>query len=366
MNVRSRTMYPWHASAVMSAIALSIGLTGAANAQWQIGNATGDTLRLGYLAQARGEWLQHGDPPVTAQNLFLRHLRVLAAAKLHNHLSMFLGMDSPNLGKALPDGTKVAGDLGIYDFWITYSARDAVMIDVGLIGTPNSHNSIQSISGMLSADFGPYSFLATAPTTSRAGRDYGAQGRGYLLNQHLEYRLGAFQGFRGQTADHPLRYLARLVVDAFRAEKSVYYSGTSLGTQRNLAVGFSVDHQEHYDEHDVDLYADQPLPNGDAVTLQSDWSRYDGGSTFASLPRQDALLAEAGYFIHAVRISPFVQFARRDYRAATLADEEQRLVGLAYWLNGHHLNVKAAFGSLRVRGAPTSTLGQITFQSFEF
>lgn len=355
-----------HVRRHVSAITLSIALASSAGAQWQIGNATGDTLRLGYLAQARGEWLQHGDPAVTSQNLFLRHLRVLAAAKLHNHLSMFLGMDSPNLGKALPDGTKVAGDLGVYDFWITYAAWDALMVDVGLIGTPNSHNSIQSISGMLSADFGAYSFLATTPTTSRAGRDYGAQARGSLLNQHLEYRLGAFQGFRGQSAEHPLRYLARLVVDAFRAEKSVYYAGTSLGTQRNLALGFSADHQEHYRERDVDLYADQPLPNGDAVTLQGDWSRYDGGSTFPTLPRQDALLAEAGYFIRAMRISPFIQFARRDYRSSVLADEEQRLVGLAYWLSGHHLNVKAAFGSLRVRGAPTSTLGQVTFQSFEF
>ena len=355
-----------HVSGVVSIIALSIALARSACGQWQIGNATGDTLRLGYLAQARGEWLRHGDPPVTAQNLFLRHLRVLAAAKLHNHLSMFLGMDSPNLGKALPDGTKVAGDLGVYDFWITYAARDELMIDVGLIGTPNSHNSIQSISGMLAADFGAYSFLSSAPTTSRAGRDYGAEARGYLLNQHVEYRLGAFQGFRGQTANRPLRYLARLVVDAFRAEKTVYYSGTGLGAQRNLALGFSVDRQEHYQERGVDLYADQPLPNGDAVTFQADWGLYDGGTSFTSLPQQSALLIEAGYFLRAVRMSPFIQFAQRNYRNVALDDEEQRLVGVAYWLNGHHLNVKAAFGSLRLRGAPTSTLGQITFQSFEF
>lgn len=355
-----------HVSGILSTMALSLLLARAANGQWQIGNATGDTLRLGYLAQARGEWLQHGDPSVTAQNLFLRHLRLLVSAKLHNHISMFLGMDSPNLGKALPDGTKVSGDVGVYDFWITYAPHDALLIDVGLIGTPNSHNSIQSISGMLAADFGAYSFLATAPTTSRAGRDYGVQARGYLLNQHLEYRLGAFQGYRGQTADHPLRYLARVVVDAFRAEKSVYYFGTSLGTQRNLALGFSIDGQEHYGERDVDLYADQPLPNGDALTMQADWSRYDGGTTFPSLPRQDAVLAEAGYFIRVMRISPYMQFARRDYHDPALADEDQRLVGLAYWINGHHLNVKACFGRLRLRGAPTGTLGQITLQSFEF
>ena len=289
-----------------------------------------------------------------------------AAAQLHDHLSMFLGMDSPNLGKAQPDGTKNAGDVGVYDFWITYAPRDAAMLDVGLIGTPNSHNSIQSISGMLAADFGAYSFLATGPTTSRAGRDYGLQARGYVARQHVEYRLGAFQGFRGPAASRQLRYLGRLVADVFRAEKSVYYSGTSLGAQRHLAFGVGFDHQEHYDAHGVDAYIDQPLPNGDALTAQTDWVLYDGGITFPTLSRQHATLVEAGYFVKRARWSPFLQLARRDFRNVAIADEEQRLVGLAYWVDGHHVNVKAAYGRLAQRGTRTGSLAQLTFQCFAF
>lgn len=338
----------------------------ASQPQWQLSSVSGDTLRIGFLAQARGEWLHTANPSNTAQNLFLRHLRLLAGAKLHHHLSIFLGMDSPNLGKAQPDGSKNASEVGVYDFWITYAPRQAAMVDVGLIGTPDSHNSIQSISGMLAADFGPYSFLANAPTASRAGRDYGVQTRGYLLGQHVEYRVGAFQGFRGPTAQHQLRYVGRIVVDAFRAEQSVYYAGTSLGTQRSLAVGGGFDHQEHYDAVGADLYADQPLPNGDAITLQLDWVDYNGGATFAQLPRQRATLLEAGYYLRWAKLSPFLQVARDDLVGTALTDQEQRLIGLGYWPNGHRLNIKAVYGSVAQGGRHIGSLAQLTFQCLEF
>jgi hypothetical protein len=237
---------------------------------------------------------------------------------------------------------------------------------VGLIGTPNSHNSIQSISGMLASDFSPYSFVSTPPTTARAGRDYGLQARGYVLGEHVEYRAGAFQGYRGPRADHELRYVGRVVADAFVAEKSVYYAGTSLGVRRSLAIGAGIDHQEHYSAVNVDLYADQPLPNGDAVTVQADWVRYDGGTTFLTFPRQHATLLEAGYFVKRARVTPFVQIARDNYYVSALADQEQRLAGLAYWIDGHHLNLKAAVGRLSARGARTADLLQLTFQSWEY
>jgi len=337
-----------------------------AEAQWQVGSFLGDTLRLGFLVQARAEWLDHGSPPSTAQNLFLRHVRLLLSGKLHHDLSFFLGTDSPNLGKAQLDGVKNAGEIGIYDFWVTYAPSVLAIVDVGLIGTPNSHNSIQSISTMLAPDFGPYSFLATAPTNSRSGRDYGAQARGYLLGQRVEYRAGVFQGARGANATRPFRYLARAVVDVFGVEKSVYYSGTSLGTRRSLALGASLDHQEHYQAWDVDLYIDQPLPNGDAVTVQGDLATYDGGVTFPVFARRRAMLLEAGYLLRRVAMSPFAQYARDDVRDLTVADQEQWLAGLAWWLNGHRFNVKVGYGQVTQRGARTSRLGQVTMQVVEF
>jgi hypothetical protein len=333
-------------------------------AQWAVASPAGDTLRFGYLLQARGEW-QSEPGASTAQNLFLRHLRLLAAGRVRQSISFFVGTDTPNMGKAQPDGTKNNGTLGVYDFWLTYEPRDAFKVDLGLIGTPISHNSIQSISGMLSAEFGPYSFMSSTPTGSKAGRDYGVQTRGYVLGRRVEYRGGAFQGLRGTAADHELRYSARVVVDPFGAEKSVYYSGTTLGARRSLALGVSMDRQERYRAAGIDLYLDQPLPNGDVIAAQGDLVRYDGGRTLPDLPRQSTWLAEVGYVSITTRLAPFVQFATQRFHSDSLGDHWQELVGLAFFAHGHKLNIKVGAGRARISAARPARFFQLTFQSFE-
>ena len=357
------------ASGRLAAMIVTIGLcaiSGPVSAQWQLGTSRGDTLRVGYTVQTRAEWLRAAPDAPTAQNLFLRHARLLISGKLLEPLSFFLGTDSPNLGKTLPDGTKNTAIGGVYDGWVTYAPRSAFNVDAGLIGTPNSHNSIQSIAGMLASDFGPYSFVSTPPLHARAGRDYGAQARGYLLNDHVEYRGGVFRGYRGPTGDYPFRYLTRVVVDAFRAEKSVYYSGTSLGTRKSLAFGASLDHQQRYNGLGADVYFDHPVAGRDGVTLQLDVVQYDGSTTLAGFPKQRTLLGEAGYFSQATRLAPFIQISRLDFSADSLRDQRQYLAGLAYFVRGHRLNVKAVYGSTQRSGLPRGSLFQLTIQSFEF
>jgi hypothetical protein len=316
------------------------------------------------MVQARAEW-QRGSG-TTVQNLFLRHLRLLAGGRARRSFTFFIGTDTPNMGKAMADGTKNNASMGIYDAWVTYESRDAFKLDIGLLGTPNSHNSIQSISGMLASDFGPYSFVSTPPTGAKAGRDYGVEARGYVLGHHVEYRAGAFQGFRGDKGDHELRYLARVVVDAYQAERSVYYAGTSLGTRRNFALGASADHQEHYNSAGVDLFFDHPLANGDGVSVQGDVVRYNGGRTFASFPWQDTWLGELGYFSKVTRLTPFIQVAAQRFAVDSIPDQRQAVAGLAWFVAGHKLNLKAAIGRLHRAGAPSSSLFQLTFQSFEY
>lgn len=350
---------------LLVALSVLLTMTTLASAQWQLGSASGDTLRLGYLVQMRGEWEAPEGAGPSSRNLFLRHVRLLLSGKTHHSIGFFLGTDSPNLGKTQSDGTKNNGSIGIYDVWLTYDARNAFKVDMGLIGTPNSHNSIQSISGMLTTDFGPYSFVSTPPTGSKAGRDYGAQARGYMLGDHVEYRAGIFQGFRGVGASMPFRYGGRVVLDAFQVEKSVYYAGTSLGTRRNLALGVSADGQGDYRGIGGDLYSDFPLLNGDGITFQADVVRYNGGATFPTFQRQVTSLVEVGYFSKASRLAPFIQIARLDF-AGTAFDERESVGGLAYFVVGHSLNAKAMYGKSWVTGMPGKRIFQLTLQSLEF
>jgi hypothetical protein len=146
----------------------------------------------------------------------------------------------------------------------------------------------------------------------------------------------------------------------------VYYSGTTLGAQRHVAFGMSVDHQDDYNAFGGDVYVDRPLPNGDAISLQTDVVRYDGGSTFPTLALQTTSLAEAGYVFRRISLAPFVQFAAQAFGAGTDRNQNQTLVGVAYFLRGHKLNIKAAVGRSRASFGRTASLAQLTVQAFDY
>jgi len=255
---------------------------------------------------------------------------------------------------------------------LTWSRSDAFKVDAGMLLVPVSHNSQQGAPSLLPVDYGPYSFLHGDPTTSRTGRDYGFQVRGYPFGQHMEYRLGAFQGYRGEDATEPFRVTGRLVWYPFEADTGFFYSGTNLGAKRILALGASYDRQGGYSAASGDVFYDQPLTNGDALTLQADFVRYDGGDFFPlvggepPLPRQNAWLFEGGYYLHAVRMTPFVQVARRDFEDPAAADESKSLAGLAWWPRGHRLNLKLGVARLEKDGAPDRTQIAVQCQIFTY
>lgn len=114
------------------------------------------------------------------------------------------------------------------------------------------------------------------------------------------------------------------------------------------------------------MFIDHPFANGDGLSLQADVVGYDGGRTFAELPRQDTWLAEAGYFSKATRLSPFVQLASQRFSADSIPDQSQVIGGLAWFIVSHKLNVKVAAGRARQAGRSASAIYQLTFQSFEF
>lgn len=348
------------------ALALSASLATDAQAQWQISTQDGkSTLKLGFLAQPQGEWIDTPSSEHTSQNLFLRRIRLILGGNIDERWSFFIETDSTNLGKATgeadPRETKNRGDIFLQDVVLTWSRGDAFKVDTGMLQVPVSHNTQQGAGSLLPIDNGPYSYLHGDPTTSRAGRDYGLQLRGYPFDQRMEYRLGVFQGYRGENATEPLRVTGRLVWYPFEADTGFFYTGTTLGTKRILALGASYDRQGGYRAAAGDIFYDQPLPNGDGVTLQADFIRYDGGDFFPlvggepQLPRQNAWLLEGGYYLHAVKMSPFVQLALRDFEDPAAPDESKSQIGVAWWPRGHRLNLKLAVARLERDGEPDRT-----------
>lgn len=351
---------------VAGAVAL-LGLAKAAEAQWELKADDGKTsIKFGYLVQARAESEEQavGDD---AQNLFFRRLRLLFGGKLTEKWSYFIETDSPNLGKSDNAGNKDTGDVFIQDAFFTYEHSDQVKVDLGMILIPFARNSSQSAATHLAQDYGPYSFLASAPTKSRVGRDYGVQARGYLADKKFEYRFGVFDGARGTNASEEFRFAGRVAYNFFESETGFFYTGNNLGAKRQLAIGAAFDQQDDYQGLGFDLFYDQPIgKTGNAFTFQIDAIQYDGGKTFTTLPDQDTLLVEVGYFFGGKKLQPYLQYAERDFAKASTADEDQLWVGLNYRPGKHNATFRVAYGQLGKDGADDRNILQLTFQLFKF
>lgn len=338
-----------------------------AAAQLQWASADGQmSLKLGLLSQVQFEALDNADATHSGNNIFFRRLRLLGAFKLSDKLSVFVDTDNPNLGKGNADGSKNNIDLFIQDFTVTYSFNKAFSLDAGLMLTPSSYNHTQSAATLMAIDYGAYSFNESTPLTARTGRDYGVEARGYLADDHLEYRGGVFQGDRGVGSANPFRVAGRLTYWAWGAETGFFYRGTSLGKSKTLGIGGSFDIQKEYKSYSGDLYWEQPVAGGDGITLQVDYQTLDGDVFLPSLPKQANTLAEIGYYIHAARLQPYLQYMKNDLDNPALADEQRTQVGIAFFFGGHNQNIKLGYTDIDKQRAPKRNQYLAQYQVYQF
>jgi hypothetical protein len=336
-----------------------------AHAQWQIQPTDGSSIKFGFLAQMQAESVDvnTADGQDTSQNLFFRRLRLLAGGKINDQFSFFFETDSPNLGK----GAKGENDMYIQDFVVTYKpGSDAFNLDVGMLLDPISYNANQSAASLLATDYGPYTFAWAGPLTTKVGRDYGVRARGYLLNDHLEYRASILQGVRGDNSSNDMRFAGRLMYNVFAAQKGLFYTGTTLGKTQLLSFGASFDTQDDYQTYGVDAFYDQPMGGGNGLTMQAAWSTIDGDDFLTTLPEQDNLFVEAGYYISSMKLLPFIQYAEQDFNDSARADNDKIMVGLGYMFNGHNGNLKFSYGQLAQDGADDRDEFWLQLQFFKY
>jgi hypothetical protein len=323
----------------------------AAGPPWTFSTNEGNTsVKFGFLAQPQVEMIENTATGQTDKHFFLRRLRFMAGGKLTSKLSYFIESDAPNLGKEVIKGTKESEFL-LQDAYVSYAFRPEFQLDGGMIILPLSHNSGQSAASQLSIDYSPYSFLSSIPTRSKIGRDYGMQARGYI-KKHFEYRVGMFRGNRNHEGDMPYRYMARIVWYPLEADTGFFYTGTTHGAKKIFSLGASFDRQGSYSANGLDLFLDHPLPNGDAVTVQADYLRYDGGRSFATLKKQDTWMLEGSYYIKKLKLGPFVQYSARDFDNSGSIDDSKIQGGLAYWIQKHRINIKVGYGKLLKDSSP--------------
>jgi Phosphate-selective porin O and P len=303
-------------------------------------------FRFGVLGQFQADWLEDPSADDTTQNLFIRRVRLLFGGQVAKNVTFFVETDSPNLGKTLAGGKNITPSLIVQDAYGEFKAHDAFALDAGLMFVPFSRNSIQSAASLLPIDYGAYTFSPSGPTQSSTGRDTGFQAKGYFLQNRLEYRLGAFQGARDARSHHSFRYTGRVQYELLESEGTgFFYTGTYLGRRKVVAVGAAFDTQDDYHGYDADVFVDYPLGHG-AVTGQLAYNRLDGGSIFTTLPEQNVVLLELGYFLRELKLTPVFQFTNRAIDGVTLGDENRWSIGVNYWWAGHNANIKAAYARI--------------------
>ena len=350
-------------AACVAAVLLAGSLPARAQIVVRAGNDV--NFKLGVLGQFQADTIDHPTGEPNTSNLFVRRLRLIFGGQVAKKVSFFVETDAPNLGRTLPGGKNIQPSVILQDAYAEFRVADAFMLDAGLMFIPFSRNSLQSAATLLPIDYGTNTFNQSAPTQSATGRDTGFQARGYLVGKRLEYRIGAFQGFRDAGSDNAFRYAGRLQYNLLDAETGFFYTGTYLGKKKIFAIAGAFDSQKDFHAYDADAFFDYPLGPG-AATAQVDYNRFDGGDTLTTLPAQNDVLVEIGYLFRAAKVMPVLQFTHRDVTRGSLADETRTAVGANYWWSGHNVSVKALYTRISPSGLDKQNEFTVQLQMFYF
>jgi hypothetical protein len=349
----------------LSTLAFALVASGVCVAQAQITVNDDVNIKFGVLGQVQADALENSADDDYARNFFLRRIRLLVGGQVAKNVTFFIETDAPNLGKTGSTGKAISPSVIVQDAYGEFAFSRTVMLDAGLMFVPFSRDSLQSAATLLQIDYGSYTFSQSTPIQSINGRDAGFQGRGYLADNHLEYRIGVFQGLRDTASTNGFRYTGRVQYNVLETEDGFFYTGTYLGRKKILAVGGAFDAQQDYHAFDVDVFVDHPAGPG-ALTGQFSYNRFDGDVFLTTLPKQNDIQLEVGYFLKSAKITPVLQYVQRGVVDTTTGDESRVSIGLNYWWVGHNANVKGAYTRINPSGLKDQNQFTIQVQFFYY
>lgn len=304
-------------------------------------------VKFGGNFQVWADWNQDPATKGYSQNLYLRRTRFNLAGKVADGIYFYWQTDNANLGKS---PKSLGTGFQTLDAVVEWRLDKAFNVQAGLIYVPDSREAIKSSGSQSLLDTSAYATLATAQLQGSSNRDTGFGVRGFVLDDHLEYRLIALQGIRDSASNNAFRYIGRLSYNFF--DKEMYtpsftaitssYNGTK---SKILAIGTSYDAQKSYKLYSGDVFASIPFATGrfeTTVWFQS----IDGGTWVKALPKQNTFTAEAGWYFEALKTSAWGRYERRQYSANDTKDEKRYWGGFTYYVHGNNLNLKAAYQRL--------------------
>jgi hypothetical protein len=344
-------------------------------------------FRFGAQVQAWYKALQDRNIATTsdgtyAMDYYCRRCRLFTTGSVVKDVYFNVLFEAGNLGKADPaTGVKTAPTPSVLDAYAQVKFADAFWLSGGSILLPLTRNGTQPTTTYLSIDVANVTTTPTLQGNTNVLRDLGFQANGFFLANHLEYRIGVFQGSRQaqnppQSASHNgPRFVTYLNFNFWDTETGYVNGGHYYGAKKVLGVMGNFDYQilrtdapgfaapfppgtvapagaskNAYYGLSGALYINYPVTGtphprgGDEVVGLLQFGYYDGGlttnaagaitngGTYPNVLKQFNYLAEAAYYNHSSRFSIFGKFEGRkisgDYPGFVQAASNQ------YWLAG--------------------------------
>ncbi len=334
-------------------------------------------FRFGSVIQPTYEALQDPNSTGYSQNFYLRRARFNVLANLPENISVFFQTDDPRLGYASNNGQKnINSGFLVQDAWAQWNfLGHAMALQGGLFLIPTERQVLTSVSTFLALDLPTWSQQEGTIEEANGGRDYGVGLNGALLGDHLTYRTGLFSGYRSPTTPqqaplgpaagsrNSLYFAGRVQYDFFDTEYVYSYVGTNLGKKKVVAIAGFYQAQNSFKAYGGDAFFDWPVMDGSAVTAEVDYIHYDGHSmvfddngTNNTLPEQDSLYTNVGFYICQAKLQPFIRYEFLNYAAVVnLAKEQQRIGGgFNYYVYGQNFKIVPYYERVIPKVEPTT------------
>lgn len=266
-----------------------------------------------------------------------------------------LGMDEikDDSGKGLGSG------LALRDAWVSYKVLgNDLIVQAGRMYVPFTRDyGTTSTKSLLTTDlnWGQGGHRSTIFYPSNIGRDDALTVWGNVLNDKLQYRIMLGDGEENDAKNHDdtMRYAGRLSYSVFTPETKWFNAGTYRGTKKVLAVGLGMDSQndlilngqeENYFAWTADVFYEQPLAGGDALTLTAsyiDVSNTVNSISFTQMASGDdgsIMALKAGYYLGTKigpgNLQPFGHYQLISSDESGRDDTQVYGVGMNYYLKG--------------------------------
>jgi len=365
------------------AVALVLAFApGVASAQAIIKVNDNVNLKLGFLLQGQWDEQQVANATNTdtggwQQNMLLRRARINLAGQVAPNVFFFADTENANLGKTTVGGTGTGAKAPATGF----SLLDAVgewrpakefNIQFGEILVPVNRWILTSAASTFMLDQSAYNAVQSAALQNQSGRDTGFMVRGFLADDHLEYRSCFLSGLRLPGVKNAFRFTEWLQYDVLDTE--VYglpsYAGANYGNRKILAIAGGYDTQGDYQLESANMFLDLPTGFGSFESTVV-YQHIDGGTFITSLPKEDTFSAEAGVFLRPLGIAPIIRYEQKTFSlTANQTKNERRYVGglnfYPYRKFENNFNVKVWFSRVEPKVGFATNEFTLQMQVFYF